>query len=74
MPRRIVGLVTPQSKQAPFAEFKDGEWRIWLTWARGVTAGTYLVLHATGAVDRITENAAGEIVDATLIYDKPEDE
>lgn len=68
--RRIVGIAQPQQHQAPFAEFKDGEWRIWLSWKHQLKAGTYLVLHATGAVDRITENEAGEITAALRVFNE----
>lgn len=54
-PKRI-GLFQTSQRQQPFAEFVEETqtWRIWLAFNPSVTSGTYLLLHNTGAVDRVT--------------------
>lgn len=51
---RRVGLFQTSQRQQPFAVFDGNAWRIWLAYNPSVTSGTYLLLHATGAVDRYT--------------------
>lgn len=51
-----LGLLTPEARQAPFAEFdaRTKRWRIWQSFTPHVDGGTYLDLYPTGQVDRVT--------------------
>lgn len=75
--RPILGLMTPESRQAPFAEYVNGKWRIWLSFNSKATAGTYLVLHShnpldqrmNGKVERFTVGEDGTIHSSQIIFD-----
>lgn len=58
-PRAKVGLGI--LSQPPFLEYiGHGQWRLWLSYDKHATgAGTYLLLHANGRIDRTTEDEAG---------------
>lgn len=49
-----IGLFQTARKQQPFAVFVNDTWRIYLAYNPDATSGTYLLLHATGAVERVT--------------------
>ncbi len=53
-------------RQQPFAEFKQGRWRVWVIFNNTVTSGTYYELGANGVCDRVTVKD-GEIHEATRI-------
>jgi len=67
-PSRL-SIITPSSKQAPFIEYnaKSQRWRVWQSFNPTVTAGTYLDLYPSGAVERVTLGPDGSIKDITTV-------
>lgn len=53
-----IGIFSVHQKQQPFCVFDVSSclWRVWISYNSTVTSGTYLELHPTGAVDRVTVN------------------
>lgn len=55
MPQRaFTGLGQPS--QPPLIQWADGYWRVWLSYNKPRTAGTYLVLADDGSITRVTED------------------
>lgn len=63
-----LGLLTPEARQAPFAEFHTptGLWRIWQSFSSDVSSGTYVILYPTGMAERVTTHE-GQIMDTVIL-------
>lgn len=76
-PRRLIGIITPQSRQAPILEYslKDQRWHVWTSYNDNLTAGTYMDLYGynpldmrfLGAIDRVTLQPDGSVEILTLL-------
>ena len=51
------------NRQHPVADFRDGSWRIWVSYNSDLSAGTYYDLRHDGIVDMITLNEASDIAE-----------
>ncbi len=67
-PRRL-SILTPSSRQAPFLEYspRDQRWRVWQSFDKSGTIGTYLDLYDTGIVDRVTIGPSQQVKDITRL-------
>lgn len=56
--------------QPRLLEWLDGHWRLWLSYNRAMTAGTYLVLTDDAQVLRFVQEPDGTIADVVIVKGK----
>lgn len=63
-----LGLLTPDARQAPFAEYniETSRWRIWQSFNADVSSGSYVELYPTGLSERVTVKD-GIVMDITIL-------